>query len=400
MVGLNNSLKTISNQALKMLKNYHCSYNEQWKYTSIDNFKNFNFSRNIYDINSGNKHCDDSEIVIVNNILQNSRIPSFVHITSIEDALKNNLFNCVDIFNKIIPLDKNHFILSNTAYFNGGNYFYFEKNRDLKNPIYINNCIKQKKLTSFYNNRLLFHFGKNFSGKIILKEQNNHEALTNIVCEVYLEENTNVDFIIDSEKPKTIQILNFGSIINKNSVLKIHPIDISGKLIKNNYFINLKGKNSQCYYNGLNLLNHLNHIDNYIEVNHNNKHTVSHTNHKNILDGKSKGIFYSKATINKHSANSEAHQKNNNLILSDKSIVHSNPQLMIYNNDVQCSHGSTTGEVDYDALFYLRSRGICVQKAKMMLLHAFLNEIVDTIRNENIKNNIYDKIQTWIKDVN
>ena len=74
------------------------------------------------------------------------------------------------------------------------------------------------------------------SGTIILKEQNNHEVLTNIVCEVYLEENTNVDFIIESEKPKTTQILNFGSTINKNAILKIHPIDISGKLIKNNYF--------------------------------------------------------------------------------------------------------------------------------------------------------------------
>jgi len=401
MVGLNNLLKTTSRKALKILKNYNFSYNEQWKYTNIDNYKNFSFTENIINDLDNNKNFNDNEIIIINNILQNkNNVYPFIHITSINDAIKKNLFGCKDIFNQIIPLDKNHFILYNTAYFNNGNYLYFEKNHTIENPICINNSIKQKNLTSFFNNRLLFHFGENFSGKIILKEKNNHEVLTNIVCEVYLEENTNVNFIIESEKHKTTQILNFGSTINKNAILKIHPIDISGKLIKNNYFINLKGKNSQCYYNGLNLLNHSNHIDNYIEVNHNNKHTISHTNQKNILDGKSKGIFYSKATINKYSANSEAHQKNNNLILSNKSIVHSNPQLMIYNNDVQCSHGSSTGEVDYDALFYLRSRGISIQKAKKMLVHAFIDEIIDTIDDENIKNNIQDKIYTWIKDVN
>ena len=89
--------------------------------------------------------------------------------------------------------------------------------------------------------------------------------------------------------------------INKNASLNIYPIDISGKLIKNNYFINLKGKNSQCYYNGLNLLNKTNHIDNYIEINHNNKHTRSKTNHKNIIDENISNKFSSKQCIKKSS---------------------------------------------------------------------------------------------------
>ena len=400
MVGLNKSLKLISNEALEMLKKHHFSYNEQWKYTHVDNFKNFDFSKEITDVTASYKKKKKNEILIVNNILQNNAILPFINILDIESALKNNLFNCNNIFNKIIPLDKNHFILSNTAYFNNGNYFYFEENKTLKDPIYIENIIKQKKLTSFYNHRLLFHFGKKFCGKIILKEKYNKKISINSVFEIYLEDNAIVDFIIESEKPRTIQVFNLGATINKNAVLKISPFDITGELIKNNYFINLKGRNSHCYYNGLNLLNHSNHIDNYIEVNHNNKYTVSHTNHKNILDGKSTGIFYSKATINKKSAYSEAHQKNNNLILSSKSTIHSNPQLMIYNNDVKCSHGSSTGEIDNEALFYLRSRGISLQKAKKILLHAFLNEILDTIGNESVKNNIQNEVYSWIKNVN
>ena len=110
----------------------------------------------------------------------------------------------------------------------------------------------------------------------------------------------------------------------------------------------------------------------------------------------SKGIFYSKSTINNNCTNSEAHQNNNNLILSKKATVHSNPQLMIHNDNVQCSHGSTTGKIDNDALFYLRSRGIDFIEAKRILLNAFLNNIIDNIKNEEINLIIKKKINSWV----
>ena len=399
MDGLNNSLKSTTNSALKTLQNYNPIYDEQWKYTNINHYSNFIFSsQNSYN-KIDKKYNNKDKIVIVNNILQNEcKTNSYIKISSIKNAIQHNLFKCNKIFNQIIPKERNKFILYNTAYFQVGNYFYLDINSNIDQPIYISNIIKQNDFKSFFNSRFLFHFGKNSSAKIILNELNKSTTLSNIVYELYLEENSNIEFIIESEKPETTQILNFGSVINKNASLKIFPIDISGKLIKNNYFINLEGENSKCYYNGLNLLNDTDHIDNYIEINHNNRHTISHANQKNILNGKSKGIFYVRSTINKNSCNSEAHQKNNNLLLSNKSIVHSNPQLMIYNNDVQCSHGSTTGEIDEEALFYLRSRGINLEKAKQLLLYAFLNEIIDSINDERIKINIQEKINSWINN--
>lgn len=396
---MNNSLKLITNNALKSLKNYNPIYDEQWKYTNIKNFSKFNLSSQKLYNKVDKKYADTDSIVIINNVLQNEqKLSPQINISSLKHAIKHNLNNCRSIFNQIIPNEKNKFILYNTAYFQTGNYFYFKQNSKIDEPIYINNIIEQTDSKSFFNNRFLFHFDKNCSAKIILTELNTSKISSNIIYELYLEKNSNIEFIIESNKPETTQILNFGSTINQDAMLKIFPIDISGKMIKNNYFINLKGKNSQCYYNGLNLLNGTNHIDNYIEINHNNKYTISHANHKNILNEKSSGVFYSKSTINKNSSNSEAHQKNNNLILSEKSMVHSNPQLMIYNNDVQCSHGSTTGEIDDEALFYLRSRGINLENAKIMLMHAFLNEIVNSLDNKNIKNDIQKKINSWIKN--
>jgi len=376
---LNNSINSLSINALDKLNRYTPIYNEQWKYTNINLFNKFDF----------NTSTTFSNLELSDSLLNHLKI---------EDAFKKNINNCNNIFNKVISNNKNKFILYNTAYFKSGDYFYLKHNSITDRPIYINNIININESNSFHNKRLFFHFGKNSSATIVLNELHDCKALSNIVHELYLEENSNITLIINSNKPQTTQILNLGAKINKNACLKVFSIDISGNLIKNNYFINLEKSNSEFHYNGLSLLNDGNCIDNYIEVNHNVKNTFSQINQKNILKNKSKGVFYSKSTIKKHSSNSEAHQNNSNLILSPNSIVHSNPQLMIYNDDVQCSHGSTTGKIDDDALFYLRSRGITIDNAKQILLNAFLNDIIDNIKNEKIILDIKEKTNYWINN--
>ena len=127
--------------------------------------------------------------------------------------------------------------------------------------------------------------------------------------------------------------------------------------------------------------------------------TYSSVNQKSILLNKSKSIFYAKAIIQKNSTNSEVVQNNNNLILSDTAKVHSNPQLEIYNNDVKCAHGSTTGTLDDEILFYMRSRGIKESDCKKIILHGFTNQIINKINNSNIKNTINDNVYEWLKNV-
>ena len=132
---------------------------------------------------------------------------------------------------------------------------------------------------------------------------------------------------------------------------------------------------------------------------HKNNHTFSSTNHKNILSEKSNGIFYTKAIIQNKSFNSQANQKNNNLMLSDTSVVHSTPQLEIYNYDVKCSHGSTTGEIDDETLFYMQRRGIKKQDCKKIILHGFANQILNHINKSTIKNEIEQKVNLWLNNV-
>ena len=217
---------------------------------------------------------------------------------------------------------------------------------------------------------------------------------------IFIKKNSTLNFIHHSQKLYSTQIFNFLCSIQENSILNLFPIDIKGKLIKKNYYISLMDKNSTCNYDSLNLLSSSNHIDNYILINHIKNNTYSSVNQKSILLEKSKSIFYAKAIIQKNSSNSEVEQNNNNLLLSDTAKVHSNPQLEIYNNDVKCAHGSTTGALDDEILFYMRSRGLKKSDCKKIILYGFTNQIIDKINNNIIKNVINEKVSEWLKNVN
>ena len=394
MAGLN-KLNEISSESLNLLKMSYKEDEEIWKYTSSKNFDKFkNLSNKKGNIEKYLNHHSDNDILIVNNRLINNPF---------NQIKTNNLAETINdesIFNLIIPKNKNKFILYNTAYFNDGVTFQIPDNSHIQESLYINNIIDFNDINSYLNCRFLFTFGNNVNATIIIKDIDLSSAFLNIVYEVFVGENSKINFIIDSEKPNTTQIFNLGSEIKANSDLNIYTVNTSGKLLKNNYFINLNDINSSFNYNSINLLNNNDYVDNYIEIIHNNKHTISNTNQKNILSGKSNSVFYSKAIINQNGAKSEVIQKNNNILLSENANVHSNPQLEIYNDDVKCSHGSTTGQLDDEAIFYIRSRGISLKDAHKLLLNGFLNEFTSSILDSSFKENISKKINDWLSNVN
>ena len=399
IVGLN-KLNEISKRTLHLLDKPYQEDKELWKYTDINKFDKIQN-------NKSNKKNNDNfivnnsknEILIVNNKLIKNPYNK-VEVDDIVKLLNGKSSLNQKLFNTIIPKKKNKFILCNTAYFDNGVTFHIPDNIQIKESLYLNNIVNHEEDNSYLNCRYLFSFGKNVKATIIIKDINLSAALLNSVYEIYVDKNSNIDFIIESEKPKTTQIFNLGGEIKGDSTLNIYHINISGKLLKNNYFINLKDKNSSFNYNSINLLDNKDYVDDYIEIIHNNKHTTSNTNQKNILNGKSNSVFYSKTIINHNGEKSKASQKNNNILLSSNAKVHSNPQLEIYNNDVKCSHGSTTGQLDDEVIFYIRSRGISLNNAHKILLNGFLNEVTSLMSDLSYGENITKKIDEWLANVN
>ena len=379
MAGLKNNLQ-LKTDLINKINHLTFLNKEQWKYTNFNYLTNFNFKSN--DISKNQFTIKKSNSIDV------------FPINSLTKEKDKKFFK---IFNQIIP-QENKFILYNTAYFHNGHYFDIKKNSD-DAYIFIDNKKTTNSKDNFTNDRMIFNFNKKSRSTIFLNEKNIKKAKNNSVFELYLDNDSSVDFIVHSNQPNATKILNLSANINKNATLNFYTINISGELIKNNYYFSLNNKNSACNFNGIGLLNKKNHIDNYIEINHNEKHTSSNLNFNNILNDYSKGIFYAKTVINKQCSQSEASQSNKNMLLSKSSSMQSNPQLIINNDDVQCSHGSTTGEIDSDALFYMQSRGIKIEQAKKMLINSFLSNLISEIKNKEILKMINNQINAWIKNV-
>lgn len=170
----------------------------------------------------------------------------------------------------------------------------------------------------------------------------------------------------------------------KNSTFKINTFTTSGLLVRNNINIAVEGENCSTYMNGAIIGKGKQHVDNHTFVNHKVPHCYSNEDYKYVMDDQSTGVFNGRVVVQKDAQVINAYQNNGNILLSDDASIYSKPELEIYADDVKCSHGSTTGQLDEDALFYLQARGISKEKARKMLVSAFLGGQLSAIDQEEI----------------
>jgi len=217
----NNSSKKKIGKANKQFFNYK----ENWRYTNIIKLQKINYLDE--DIITNNIKTNNIGIDIINNTLINNKINNKQIFTdNLSDAIENNLFGCANYFNKIIPENKNEFILNNKTYFKKGFFLNLDDNTNIKDPIYLNNLIDTNNLESFLTFRYLLQFGKNNNAKIILKNSFIKKLKLNSVIEVLIDENSTVDIIIESEAKNVTQIFNFAANIKTNAKLNIYTINI------------------------------------------------------------------------------------------------------------------------------------------------------------------------------
>ncbi len=162
--------------------------------------------------------------------------------------------------------------------------------------------------------------------------------------------------------------------------LTAHAVTLGGSLIRNHVHVALNGEGAECALNGLYIAGARQHVDNYTEIDHLKPHATSFELYKGILSGAAHGVFNGKIVVHKDAQKSDARQVNKNLLLSANAVVNTKPQLEIHADDVKCSHGSTIGQLDGDALFYLRSRGLGVEEARSLLSFAFAADVVARIK--------------------
>lgn len=178
----------------------------------------------------------------------------------------------------------------------------------------------------------------------------------------------------------------------KDSALHSFTLDLGGKIVRNNLKTSLNSTNTTTHLLGVYLANDDQHIDNQTFIDHANPHCFSNELYKGIIGGNGRGVFNGKVLVRKDAQKTNAFQQNANLLLSESSRMDAKPQLEIFADDVKCSHGATIGQLDENAIFYLKSRGLTDNDAKGLLKFAFVGEVVEKIENEDLRRWVEDKI--------
>jgi Fe-S cluster assembly protein SufD len=174
-----------------------------------------------------------------------------------------------------------------------------------------------------------------------------------------------------------------------DSVFQINSLTLDGNLVRNDLHIQVQGEHAETHLNGMYMLKGQQHVANYTTVDHQVPNCESHELYKGIMDDKSVSVFNGKVFVRKDAQKTNAYQSNANVLISDDASVNSKPELEIYADDVKCSHGSTTGQLDDEAIFYLRARGLSEKSATQLMLTAFMSDVLDKITIPAVKTNVF-----------
>ena len=214
-------------------------------------------------------------------------------------------------------------------------------------------------------------------------------AFTNAVTEVTVGEGAQLEHVsLQREHEDTAHLATLRVLQARNSRYTAHGISLGGAMTRNDLVAVLDGVGAECELNGFYIADGRQHVDNHTTVDHARPHGTSRETYKGVLDGEARGVFAGRVIVRPGAQKTSAQQTNKNLLLSRGAEIDSKPQLEILADDVKCSHGSTVGQIDEDALFYLRARGIDIGAAQALLMRAFAAEITSRISTAPLRERI------------
>jgi len=372
---------------------------EEYKYTPITRTleKNFTFTPSAASGPLADakqfyiKGIEGNRIVFIDGVFskEHSSLQSNeVHIQKLNEALEQKNEAAVTHFSKYVDYKTDALAAWNRAAWTDGVLITVPANTVVDKPIVIYNIVNGTagEVTSVARN--LFVIEKNSEAVIIEKFDSTGDAnhFTNYVNEIVICENAGLEFYsIQNDNGNRYQF-NLTQIYQKNnSRLNTYTFTLSGKMLRNNLQLSLDGEGIESHMYGLYLLEKDTHADNHTVVDHKKPNSFSNELYKGVMDGNSKGVFNGKIYVRPNAQKTNAFQSNRNVLLSDKATINTKPQLEIWADDVKCSHGCTTGQIDEEALFYLQSRGISKETARAMMLYAFAGEVLDHVSNPAMK---------------
>ena len=391
-------------------KGFPSKRDEAWKYTSLNSvlkndFTVFPKAESTIDFADVKKYflheIDTYKAVFVDGIFS-SFLSSTTHdgidVCLMSSALtKPKYKEIIDAyFNRIASREESMTSL-NTAFAIEGAYINIPKNKVADKPIEIMYFSTGSESALMVQPRNLVIVGENAHVQIIERHQslNNNPVLTNSVTEIFTEKRAICDYYkIQNDFTEASLIDNTYIAQKGESRASVHTFSFGGNITRNNLNFYHQGERVDSTLKGITIIGEKQHVDHHTLVQHAQPNCESHQNYKGIYADRATGVFNGKIFVEKEAQKTDAFQQNNNILLSDKATINAKPQLEIFADDVKCSHGCTIGQLDDRAMFYMQSRGIPKKEAKALLMYAFSNEVIESIRIPELKARITKIIAT------
>lgn len=392
----------IRNKAIKIFENkgFPTKKEEAWKYTSLNPIVNKDYSIfpkkessiEFKDVKRFFLHDIDTYKIVFIDGIYSSYLSETIHdnmdICLLSAALKKPKYRAVIevYYNKIAENDS--LTSLNTAFAKEGAYIYIPKHKEVEKPIEIINFATGNEAALMMQPRNLIVVGENAHVQIIERHQSLSEnaVFTNSVTEIFAEKRAYIDYYkIQNDASNASLIDNTYIKQEEESHCSVHTFSFGGNLTRNNLKFYQHGEHCDSTLKGITIIENKQHVDHSTLVRHIAPNCESHQDYKGLYADSSTGVFNGKIVVEKDAQKTNAFQQNNNILIDDKATINAKPQLEIFADDVKCSHGCTIGQFNEDALFYIRTRGIAKKEAQALLMYAFANTVLESVKIPELK---------------
>jgi Fe-S cluster assembly protein SufD len=333
-----------------------------------------------------------SELVFVNgrfvpDLSNIEALPRGVRVQNLASTLRADPEEVERHLTRVAPFERHAFTALNTALFADGAFLYIPPGDIIESPIHVLFVSTDEGRPTMAHPRVLAVVGENAQVSIVETYAGlRSRYFTNAITEVVVGENASVDhYKIQRESLHAYHVATMQVVQKRNSRFHSHSLSFGGALVRNDVYAALDGEGVECTLNGLYLADDRRVVDNHTTIDHAKPHCDSREIYKGILADHARAIFNGKIIVRPDAQKTDAKQTNKALLLSEDAQINTKPQLEIFANDVKCTHGAAVGQMDEEAIFYLRARGLDVDEAKNLLIHAFAGDVLNRMPLEALR---------------
>lgn len=383
-----------------LLAGFPTRHQEDWKYTDLSFLKkrSLNWAAHDEEITAAQiapyvlKDTESCQLVFIDGCfaaaLSNiDDLPQGLDLTSLTEILFSQPESLRTYLQAIAEQSASSLMHLNAAFANDGVWLRVAKNTQIKQPVhllFVSTEASQQQMVNLFN---VIELAEN--SQVTVFEQHvglgDNPCFKNIVTHINLQPGAALTHTkLQAEAKQTVHIAQTTVQQTRDSQFRSDSISLGAELARDDLSVALNENNASCTLNGFYTLSGKQHIDHHTRIDHFAPHCNSEENYKGILNDQAKGVFNGKVIVHPAAQKTQSRQINKNLLLSKTAEMNTKPELEIYADDVQCAHGATVGQIDEEALFYLRSRGLDEDQATTLLTQAFCNDILDHIQHPEI----------------